>query len=411
MPKKLKSLWNLHPKTYYFKPTFKQPKTKPNQTEPNKMEQQNEVLTNETVASKVVVKKTIPQKQKTTIKLVMWALSHVMEREAMLVKIDEIFKLKDTSIESIIEMVDAVEKSAEYLVMDTELGALRKKEKSRREKVTGDPDTIIKQLVDMAKDEVKPAKKTKKAAADAATDGTETAVKEKKPRAKKAAAADADTVKTKKPRVKKTDIDYSPERPSPAFLPSPVQNVESDSEESVEAKAPDTVKVKDEVALKDAQWESPVIEDKKKPKPRAKKTAAVVTEGAVAAVVEEDKKKPKPRAKKVAADVTEGAVVEEDKKKPKPRAKKAVTAVVADEGAVVEEDKPKPKAKAKSKAKEEVPVVVHEVEESLEEDEYLLLNEVVVEGETYMVDSNQNIYDEFNKIIGKYDNGVVVLHA
>ena len=337
------------------------------------MEQQNEVLTNEIVASKVIVKKTIPQKQKTTIKLVMWALSHVMEREAMLVKIDEIFKLKDTSIESIIEMVDAVEKSMEYLVMDTELGALRKKEKSRREKVTGDPDTIIKQLVDMAKDEVKPAKKATadgivkekkpraKKAADAATDGTETAVKEKKPRAKKAAAADADTVKTKKPRVKKTDIDYSPERPSPAFLPSPVQNVESDSEESVEAKAPDTVKVKAEVELKDAQWDSPVIEDKKKPNPRAKKTTAVVTEGAVAAVVEEDKKKPKP--------------------------------------------------KAKSKAKEEVPVVVHEVEESLEEDEYLLLNEVVVEGETYMVDSNQNIYDEFNKIIGKYDNGVVVINA
>jgi len=368
------------------------------------MEQQNEVLTNEIVASKVIVKKTIPQKQKTTIKLVMWALSHVMEREAMLVKIDEIFKLKDTSIETIIEMVDAVEKSAEYLVMDTELGALRQKEKSRREKVTGDPDTIIKQLVDMAKEEVKPAKKTKKVVAEdaegtetavkekkprakkaaAATDGTETAVKEKKPRAKKA-AADADTVKTKKSRTKKTDVDYSPERPSPAFLPSPVQNVESDSEESVEAKAPDTVNVKAEVALKDAQWESPVIEDKKKPKPRAKKTAAVVTD-AVAAVVEEDKKKPKPRAKKVAAVADAVAVV-------------------------VEEDKPKPKPKAKPKAKEEVPVVVHEVEESLEEDEYLLLNEVVVEGETYMVDSNQNIYDEFNKIIGKYDNGVVVINA
>ena len=355
------------------------------------MEQQNEVLTNEIVASKVIVKKTIPQKQKTTIKLVMWALSHVMEREEMLVKIDEIFKLKDTSIESIIEMVDAVEKSMEYLVMDTELGALRKKDKSRREKVTGDPDTIIKQLVDMAKDEVKPAKKAtadstetavkekkpraKKAAA-AAADGTEAAVKEKKPRAKKAVAADADTVKTKKPRVKKTDIDYSPERPSPAFLPSPVQNLGSDSDESVEAKAPETV---NKFAVAE--------EDKKKPKPRAKK---VSEEGAVA-VVEEDKKKPKPRAKKVAA-VTDAAA-----------------AVVAD--AAVEEDKPKPKAKAKPKAKEEVPVVVHEVEESLEEDEYLLLNEVVVEGETYMVDSNQNIYDEFNKIIGKYDNGVVVLHA
>ena len=362
------------------------------------MEQQNvntEVLTNETVVPKVVVKKTIPQKQKTTIKLVMWALSHVMEREAMLVKIDEIFKLKDTSIESIIEMVDAVEKSMEYLVMDTELGALRQKEKPRKEKVAGDPDTIIKQLVDMAKDEVKPAKKTKKVVAEDA-EGTETAVKEKKPRAKKVVAED--TVKTKKPRAKKTDADYSPERPSHALLPPPVVNVESDSHENVEAKSPETVKA----------------EEKKTPKPRAKKVVAAVTvtEGAV---VEEDKKKPKPRAKKAAEEGADAAdaVVEEDKKKPKPRAKKAAAAVTEEgaDAAVVEEDKKKPKAKAKPKAKEEVPVVVHEVEESLEEDEYLLLNEVVVEGETYMVDSNQNIYDEFNKIIGKYDNGVVVLSA
>lgn len=344
------------------------------------MEQQN--VNTETVAPKVVVKKTIPQKQKTTIKLVMWALSHVMEREAMLVKIDEIFKLKDTSIETIIEMVDAVEKSMEYLVMDTELGALRQKEKPRKEKVAGDPDTIIKQLVDMAKDEVKPAKKTKKATADAAvSEGTETVVKEKKSRAKKAAAADGTetVVKPKKPRAKKTDVDYSPERPSPAFLPSPVQNLESDSDEiveadeSVDAKAPETVK--------------------KTPKPRAKKAAAVVAEEGAPTATEEDKKKPKPRAKKAVTDAAEGA------------------AVVSEEGAVVEEDKKKPKPKAKAKAKEEVPVVVHEVEESLEEDEYLLLNEVVVEGETYMVDSNQNIYDEFNKIIGKYDNGVVVLSA
>jgi hypothetical protein len=354
-----------------------------------------------------------------------------MEREAMLVKIDEIFKLKDTSIETIIEMVDAVEKSMEYLVMDTELGALRKKEKPRKEKVTGDPDTIIKQLVDMAKEEVKPAKK-------ATADGTETAVKEKKPRAKKAVAED--TVKTKKPRVKKTDIDYSPERPSPAFLPTPVENLDysdSDSDEIVEAKTPETVKAEEDKkkpkprAKKVAADAAVTVveEDKKKPKPRAKKVAVVaVEEGSVAA--EEDKKKPKPRAKKVAVVAveegaptegavavapTEGAVAvaaEEDKKKPKPRAKKvAEVAVVSEDGSVVEEDKKKPKAKPKAKAKEEVPVVVHEVEESLEEDEYLLLNEVVVEGETYMVDSNQNIYDEFNKIIGKYDNGVVVLNA
>jgi hypothetical protein len=372
--------------------------------------------TNEIVVSKVTVKKTIPQKQKTTIKLVMWALSHVMEREAMLVKIDEIFKVSGPSIESIIEMVDAVEKSAEYLVMDTELGALRKKEKPRREKVTGDPDTIIKQLVDMAKEEVKPAKKTRAKAAvqaeDAAIEDT-VVVKEKKPRAKKAtdtAVAEGtvvvkekkprakkvnDTevvVKTKKPRVKKTDIDYSPERPSPAFLPDLVVDPDSDSDESVEAKAPETVK--GEVALKNAQWDSPIIEDKKKPK--AKKVAA------------DAEKKPKAKAK--AAVVSEEAVVAAEAEKKKPKAK-AKTAVVSEEGSVVEEDKKKPKAKAKPKAKEEVPVVVHEVEESLEEDEYLLLNEVVVEGETYMVDSNQNIYDEFNKIIGKYDNGVVVLSA
>ena len=147
----------------------------------------------------------------------------------------------------------------------------------------------------------------------------------------------------------------------------------------------------------------------------------------VAAVAEDaaeeggDKKKPKAKAKKVqdvAANADAVVVVPvastEDKKKPKTKAKAAITdAAVTEEGAVtvVEEDKKKPKPKAKPKAKEEVPVVVHEVEESLEEDEYLLLNEVVVEGETYMVDSNQNIYDEFNKIIGKYDNGVVVINA
>jgi hypothetical protein len=287
------------------------------------MEQQN---VNEFVVSKVAVKKTIPQKQKTTIKLVMWALSHVMEREAMLVKIDEIFKVSEPSIETIIEMVDAVEKSAEYLVMDTELGALRapkaKRAPPRREKVTGDPDTIIKQLVDMAKEEVKPAKKTK---AKASTKALVAVVEEV------ASLEEAEPVKANKPDTKATKA---------------------------------TKKVKDEPApqvrledltLKDTQWESPVVEDKKKPKTKAK----------------------------------------------------GVAANAAEEGG----DKKKPKAKPKAKAKEEVPVVVHEVEENLEEDEYLLLNEVVVEGETYMVDSNQNIYDEFNKIIGKYDNGVVVINA
>ena len=324
------------------------------------MEQQNEVLTNEIVASKVVVKKTIPQKQKTTIKLVMWALSHVMEREAMLVKIDEIFKLKDTSIETIIEMVDAVEKSAEYLVMDTELGALTQKKKSRREKVTGDPDTIIKQLVDMAKDEVKPAKKTK---AKASTKAVAAVVEEV------ASLEEAEPVKTNQTCTKATKATKATKKVKDE--PAPQVRLE-------------------DLTLKDAQLESPVVEDKKKPKAKAKAVAAVVVTDTP--VAEEDKKKPKAKAKKVAAVSTEADAV-----------------VVTD--TAEDADKKKPKAKAKPKAKEEVPVVVHEVEESLEEDEYLLLNEVVVEGETYMVDSNQNIYDEFNKIIGKYDNGVVVLNA
>jgi hypothetical protein len=47
----------------------------------------------------------------------------------------------------------------------------------------------------------------------------------------------------------------------------------------------------------------------------------------------------------------------------------------------------------------------------LREDEYMLLNEVVVDGKTYMVDSNQDVYNDFNEVVGKYENGVVTMKA
>jgi len=120
------------------------------------MEQQTATATE----TKVVIKRTIPNKQKSAIKLVMWSLSQVMEKDAMLAKIVEMFKVTDT-IETIIEMVDAVEKSPEYTMMDTELTAIRSPKK--RAKVTGDPDAIIKQLVDMATTETATGKKKAKA--------------------------------------------------------------------------------------------------------------------------------------------------------------------------------------------------------------------------------------------------------
>ena len=115
--------------------------------------------------TKIVIKKTIPNKQKTTIKLIMWALSRVLDKEATIAKVVELFKLGE-SIETIIEMVDEIENSAEYAQMETNLTDIRtsfkpqpasRKRNVAAEKVSGDPDTIIKQLVEMAINESKPA--------------------------------------------------------------------------------------------------------------------------------------------------------------------------------------------------------------------------------------------------------------
>jgi hypothetical protein len=41
----------------------------------------------------------------------------------------------------------------------------------------------------------------------------------------------------------------------------------------------------------------------------------------------------------------------------------------------------------------------------------LVLNEVEYEGKQYMVGGDQNVYDEFNAVIGKYENGIITLNA
>ena len=302
--------------------------------------------------TKVVIKRTIPNKQKSAIKLVMWTLSQVMEKDAMISKIVEMFKVTDT-IETIIEMVDAVEKSPEYMMMDTELTAIRSPKTKKRAKVTGDPDAIIKQLVDMATTETAGGKKKAK------TEGEEKP--KKAPRGKKAA----------KP----------PSTDAPAATDAPTTDVETEP---------------------------------KKKAPRAKKVAepkAITTEEAPKAPTDETTAPPAPKTPPSATA----------KPTTEPKAKKApaknTKTTVESNGTTPETEPAKPKAKApkapKTKAPSEIahPNEVVEVAEDLREDEYMLLNEVEVDGKTYMVDSSQNVYNEFNDVIGKYENGVVTMNA
>lgn len=346
------------------------------------MEQQTATATE----TKVVIKRTIPNKQKSAIKLVMWTLSQVMEKDAMIAKIVEMFKVTDT-IETIIEMVDAVEKSPEYTMMDTELTAIRSPKTKKRAKVTGDPDAIIKQLVDMATTETTGGKKKAKVEGD----------EKKAPRGKKAA----------KP----------PSTDAPAATDAPTTDVETEPKK----KAPR--------AKKAAKVDDSKVDDSKAPpapttEAEAKPTTDVVTEP----------KKKAPRAKKVAepkAITTEeappAAADETAAAEPKKAsAKKTKTTVESNgntpngttpNGTTPETEPAKPKTKAPKAPKTKAPSnIVHpnevvEVAEDLREDEYMLLNEVEVDGKTYMVDSSQNVYNEFNDVIGKYDNGVVTMNA
>ena len=304
--------------------------------------------------TKNVIKKTIPNKQKSGIKLVMWTLSQVMEKDAMIAKIIEMFKLTDT-IETIIEMVDAVEKSPEYTMMDTELTAIRSPKTKKHAKVTGDPDAIIKQLVDMATTETATGKKKVKAPkVEGGNEDEETnEPKKKAPRGKKAATPTTDVEvvvtepKKKAPRGKKP----------PAAAPT------------TEAKSTDEA-------------------------PEAPKAPATEPEAPKAPATE-------PKAKKTPAKKTK-TTVESNGTTPEP--------IESTEPAPTKTKAPKaPKTKTPSEIAH--PNELIEAAEDLREDEYMLLNEVVVDGKTYMVDSSQTVYNEFNDVIGKYENGVVTMNA
>ena len=320
--------------------------------------------------TKIVIKKTIPNKQKTTIKLIMWALSRVLDKEATTAKVVELFKLGE-SIETIIEMVDEIENSAEYAQMETNLTDIRtsfkpppasRKKNVAAEKVSGDPDTIIKQLVEMAINESKPATV-------------------KKPRAPKKAkeyvASEAETeeeynaakIATKKSRAsKKVAV-------KEAIISADAPIISADAP-IISADAPII--------------NSAVISETAVKKPRAPKKAAV---------------------KEVAPEVITTEVISETAGK-KPRApKKAVVKEVAaeviSESVIISEATvKKPRASKKAAVVEAPPVAVSD---DLCEEEYLILNEVECDGKTYLVDSEQNIVDEFNAVIGKYENGKATL--
>ena len=330
------------------------------------MEQQTATATE----TKVVIKRTIPNKQKSAIKLVMWSLSQVMEKDAMLAKIVEMFKVTDT-IETIIEMVDAVEKSPEYTMMDTELTAIRSPKTKKRAKVTGDPDAIIKQLVDMATTETATGKKKAK------VEGEDKP--KKAPRGKKVAASKAPEAPTSKVDDSKAEAKPTTEAPTA-----------TDVETEPKKKAPRAKKVTK-------------VDDSTK----ATTTEATTTEATTTEATTTEEAPPAPKTPPAAAEP----------KAPKKAPAKKTKTTVESNGTTPETESAKPKTKAPKAPKTKTPSeIVHpnevvEVAEDLREDEYMLLNEVEVDGKTYMVDSSQNVYNEFNDVIGKYENGVVTMNA
>jgi hypothetical protein len=320
-------------------------------------------------------KTTIPSKQKTTLKLILWTLTRVMDLEVAKAKAIEMFKLGE-SIETIIEEVDNIEKSAEYAEMDTNLASLcvkpAKKSRAKKEAIaiSGDADTIIKEMVEMATAEVK-------------------------------------ATPVKKSRVKKVAGETN--------VLVPVLDEEPKTKPRTKAKA----KAKDENVSPDASTEVNVekTETVKKPRTKAKaKDENVSTEASTDVNVEEPETKPetkKSRAKaapKTKAKEDDNVEGEEPVKKSK--AKPKTKASTEDDNVEKEEPVKKPRAKAatkpatKAEPQEETPIT-----NDLAEEEYLVLNEVEYEGKQYMVGGDQNVYDEFNSVIGKYENGIITLNA
>ena len=322
-------------------------------------------------------KTTIPSKQKTTLKLILWTLTRVMDLESANAKAIEMFKLGE-SIETIIEAVDNIEKSTEYAEMDTNLASLcvkpAKKPRAKKEAtaISGDADAIIKEMVEMATSEVK-ATPVKKSRVKKVAGETDVLVP----------VLDKDTkVKTKAKTTKKSD-----------------ENVSTEASSDVNVEKPETVK-----------------------KPRAKATKkSVSTEVSSDVKVEEPETVKKPRAKttkksdeNVSTDastevlpdvkVDEPETAKKPRAKPKPKAKE-------DDNVEGEEPAKKSRTKAATKSKTVEPPEETPITNDLAEEEYLVLNEVEYEGKQYMVGGDQNVYDEFNAVIGKYENGIVTLNA
>jgi len=367
-------------------------------------------------------KTTIPSKQKTTLKLILWTLTRVMDLETAKAKTIEMFKLGE-SIETIIEEVDNIEKSAEYAEMDTNLANLcvkpAKKSRAKKEAIaiSGDADTIIKEMVEMATAEVKatPVKKSRVKKVAGETNILVPVLDEEpktKPRTK--AKAKDENVSTEASTEVNVEEPETVEKPRTKAKANAKTNelVENVSTE-VNVEKPETVKkprtkakAKDEnvsiEASSDVNVEEPeTVKTVKKPRTKATKKLDenVSTEALTDVNVEEPETKSETKS--------------ETKAKTKSRAKPATKAKVNEDDNVEKEEpvkkpraKPATKPATKAEPQEETPIT-----NDLAEEEYLVLNEVEYEGKQYMVGGDQNVYDEFNAVIGKYENGIIKLNA
>jgi hypothetical protein len=348
-------------------------------------------------------KTTIPSKQKTTLKLILWTLTRVMDLETANAKAIEMFKLGE-SIETIIEAVDNIEKSAEYAEMDTNLASLCVKpaKKSRAKKdataISGDADTIIKEMVEMATAEVKatPVKKSRVKKVAGETNVLVPVLDEEtktKPRTKaKAKVENVSPEALTEVNVEKTETVKKPRAKANAKAKTneSVENVSTEASTEVSS----DVKV-DEPATKHAT--------KSRAKAKAKEDDNVEKEEPV--------KKSKPKAKAKASTEDDNVEGEEPVKKPQAKAKAKEDDNVEGEEPVKKHQakaatKPATKAATKPEPPEETPIT-----NDLAEEEYLVLNEVEYKGKQYMVGGDQNVYDEFNAVIGKYENGIITLNA
>ena len=359
-------------------------------------------------------KTTIPSKQKTTLKLILWTLTRVMDLETANAKAIEMFKLGE-SIETIIEEVDNIEKSAEYAEMDTNLATLcvkpAKKSRAKKETIaiSGDADTIIKEMVEMATAEVKatPVKKSRVKKVAGETDVLVPVLDEEpkaKPRTKATKKSD-ENISTEASTEASPDVNVEkPEivkKPRTKATKKSVENVLPEASPDVNVEKPETVKKPRTKATKksdenvsteaspDVNVEKPEIVKKPRTKATKKSDENVSTEASPDVNVEEPA--PKKSKAKAKPKTKEDDNVEGEEPVKKPRAKPAT----------------KPATKSKTvEPQEETPVT-----NDLAEEEYLVLNEVEYEGKQYMVGGDQNVYDEFNAVIGKYENGIITLNA